>query len=137
MNSDPEIIRGKLAIIRERLRFLEDEEHDLSVLKDQQAVKHSLQETIEACLDIANHVISAEGFGRPDDYAAYFPCLARHDLLSKSLAEKLSGMAKFRNVLVHLYDDVDVDTVQTIVNEDLDDIRAFAEAIYAYLDASE
>ncbi len=32
MNSDPELIRGKLAIIRNRLRFLEDEEHDFSLM---------------------------------------------------------------------------------------------------------
>jgi len=33
MNSDPETIQGKLEIIRDRIRFLEQEEHDLSVLR--------------------------------------------------------------------------------------------------------
>ena len=135
MNSDPETIRGKLEIVRDRLQFLEDEEHDLSVQRDRQAVKHTLQEAIEASLDTANHIISAEGFGRPDDYADYFPRLARHDVISKSLADKLSEMARFRNVLVHLYDEVDPETVARILNNDLGDLRAFARAMYAYLDA--
>lgn len=137
MNSDPDTIQGKLEIVRDRLRFLEDEEHDLSVLRDRQAVKHTLQEAIEACLDIANHIISAEGLGRPDDYADYFPRLAQHDILPKSLARDLSEMAKFRNVLVHLYAEVDTDTVQDILNNDLGDVRAFAEALYEYIEAGE
>lgn len=134
MNSDPDTIRGKLEIVRDRLRFLAEKEHELSVQRDRQAVKHSLQESIEACLDVANHVISAEGLGRPDDYADYFPCLARHDLISPALADRLSEMARFRNVLVHLYDEVNVQTLQEVLDEDLDDIRAFATAIYAYVD---
>ncbi len=135
MNSDPEIIRGKLEIIRDRLQFLEEEEHDLSVQRDRQAVKHTLQEAIEACLDTANHIISAEGLGRADDYADYFPRLARHGILSDSLADDLSEMARFRNVFVHLYDEVDPDTVVSILSNDLGDLRAFARAMYAYLDA--
>lgn len=137
MNSDPDIIQGKLEIVRNRLRFLENEEHDLTVLRDRQAVKHTLQEAIEACLDVANHVISAEGLGRPDDYADYFPRLAQHDILPKALASSLSEMAKFRNVLVHLYAEVDMDTVQDILKNDLGDIRAFADAIYAYVESAE
>ncbi len=137
MKSDPETIQGKLELVRDRLRFLEHEDHDLSVLRDRQAVKHTLQEAIEACLDIANHIISAEGFGRPDDYADYFPRLARHGILPKSLADDLSEMAKFRNVLVHLYDDVSRETVQDTLNNDLGDLRAFAKEIYAYMDTAE
>jgi len=40
-------------------------------------------------------------------------------------------MARFRNVLVHLYDKIDPQAVQ----ENLDDIRAYARALYAHLDA--
>jgi uncharacterized protein YutE (UPF0331/DUF86 family) len=137
MKSNPETIRGKLEIVRDRLRFLEEREHDLSEQRDRLAVEHSLQESIEACLDVANHIISAEGLGRPEDYADYFPRLARHNVIPRPLADKLSEMAKFRNVLVHLYDEVDTDTVADVLENDLGDIRAFAEQIYAYLDAGE
>lgn len=137
MNSDPNIIQGKLEIIRNRLRFLENEEHDLTVLRHRQAVKHTLQQAIEACLDIANHIILAEGFGRPENYADYFPRLARHDILPTSLASELSEMAKFRNVLVHLYAEVDTDTVRDVLNNDLGDNSAFAEVIYAYIESPE
>jgi uncharacterized protein YutE (UPF0331/DUF86 family) len=34
--------------------------------KDMMAAKHALQEAIEACLYIANHIISTKGFRKPE-----------------------------------------------------------------------
>lgn len=42
-------VNGKLEVIQEGLRFLEEEEHDLSVYRDRQAVKYKPQESIETC----------------------------------------------------------------------------------------
>ena len=93
-----------------------------------------MQETIEACLDIANHVISTESLGAPTDYRAYFAKLRQADILNPALAGRLQDMAQFRNVLVRLYAEVNAQTVEDILNEDLDDIRAFVRQIYTYLD---
>jgi uncharacterized protein YutE (UPF0331/DUF86 family) len=98
MSPNPDTVNGKLEVIHKGLQFLEEDEHDLSVYRDRQAVKYTLQESIEACLDIANHIIASEGLGRPDDYAEYFPCLARHDIIPDDLAAKLADMARFRNI---------------------------------------
>ena len=38
-------------------------------------------------------------------------------------------MARFRNMLVHIYWDVDDERVYTILHENLDDLRAFVRAI--------
>jgi len=134
MSPNPDTVNGKLEVIQEGLRFLEEEEHDLSVYRDRQAVKYTLQESIEACLDIANHIIASDGLGRPEDYAGYFPCLARHDIIPDDLADKLADMARFRNVLVHLYDEVDLQAIQDILQNDLGDIRAFTKHVYVYMD---
>jgi len=136
MKSDPDVLKSKLAIIRDRLSFL-DQEHSLGRFETAQAVKHSLQEAIEACLDIANHIISAEGLGEPASYSAYFTKLRQAGILDSELAERLQDMARFRNVLVHLYADVDRQAVQDILDEGLGDIRSFAQAIYSYLDTAE
>ncbi|RLI74481.1 hypothetical protein DRP04_14610 [Archaeoglobales archaeon] len=37
-----------------------------------QAVKYSLLEIVEACIDIASHIISAKGFERAESYAECF-----------------------------------------------------------------
>jgi hypothetical protein len=43
MSPNPDTVNGKLEVIQESLRFLEEEEHDLSVYRDRQAVKYTLQ----------------------------------------------------------------------------------------------
>ncbi len=42
-------------------------------------------------------------------------------------------MARFRNMLVHVYWAVDYERVYAILQEDLDDLRAFVRAIGALL----
>ena len=66
-----------------------------------QASKHSLQEAIEACLDVSNHIIAAKGLERSESYSDMFLRLAEDDILNKQLADRLSDMARFRNLLVH------------------------------------
>lgn len=96
-------------------------------------MKHALQEVIEACLDIANHIIAAESLGTASSYAEYFEKLKRKGIIDGELAGKLQEMAKFRNVLVHLYDEVEPDEVREILTEDLVDVKAFIKAVYAYM----
>ncbi len=76
-----------------------------SFLKDKILIggaKYYLQVSIECCLDIANHIIAAQGFRAPKDYADSFKVLEEEDLLNDSLGTKLRQMAKFRNRLFHL-----------------------------------
>ncbi len=58
-----EIIHAKIDIIEENLKLLkeistEEFESFSKNYRDIQAAKHSLQEAIEACLDIGNHIIA-------------------------------------------------------------------------------
>ena len=43
------------------------------------------------------------------------------------------GMAKFRNLLVHVYWQVDYRRVHAVMQENLSDLRAFAAAVVALL----
>ena len=91
--------------------------------------KYYLQVSIECCLDIANHIISAEGFRAPKDYADSFKVLKERDVVDEDLAMKLRQMAKFRNRLVHLYGEIDDTYVYEFINKDLHDILDFKRAI--------
>lgn len=42
-------------------------------------------------------------------------------------------MAKFRNRLVHLYWDLDLETTYRILNENIDDLKKFREIVVDYL----
>ena len=129
-----EIIEGKIDVVQRNLEFLEeykniDENTFLNSYKDVQAVKYSLLEIIEACLDIASHIISARGFERAESYAEMFDILGRRGIISKELAEKLSDMARFRNILVHGYAKVDNARVLELVKTELSDVEEFVRQI--------
>ena len=91
--------------------------------------KYYLQVSIECCLDIANHIISAERFRAPRDYADTFKVLEEKDIIEKELSTKLRQMAKFRNRLVHLYGEIEDTYVYQFINEDLADIQDFKKVV--------
>ena len=93
--------------------------------------KYYLQVSIECCLDVANHIIAAEGFRAPKDYADSFRVLQERSVLDEDLAEKLCQMAKFRNRLVYLYGDIDDEYVYEFIEKDLQDILDFKKVIAA------
>jgi uncharacterized protein YutE (UPF0331/DUF86 family) len=92
-----------------------------------------LQVAIEACLDIANHIIAAERLRPPKDYADVFSVLQEADLIPAEFLPALQRMARFRNRLVHLYWDVDAETIYEILQARLDDFDRFKGHILAFL----
>lgn len=75
----------------------------------QYAVLHAMQNAIEGCIEIASHVVSADRLGAPKDYAGLFSLLEQNGVLSPGTAGAMRRMARFRNRIVHLYWDVDLD----------------------------
>lgn len=99
----------------------------------QYAVLHAMQNAIEGCIDIASHVVSADRLGAPKDYAGLFSLLEENRVLSSGAAEAMRRMARFRNRIVHLYWDVDLDLVYDYVTTRLEDFDGFLAEIEAYL----
>lgn len=93
------------------------------------SAKYHLIVAIESCIDIANHIISAERFRRPSDFADAFAVLYENGLIDKGLEERLQNMARFRNLLVHLYGKVDDKRVHEFLKTSLDDFDVFARQI--------
>jgi len=91
--------------------------------------KYYLQVSIECCLDIANHIIAAQGFRAPKDYADSFRVLQENGVLEERLGNKLRQMAKFRNRLVHLYGEIDDTYVYTFIGHDRKDILEFKKVV--------
>jgi uncharacterized protein YutE (UPF0331/DUF86 family) len=95
------------------------------------SAKYYLQVSIECCLDIANHIIAAEGLRAPKDYADSFKVLEEQRVFDEKLGLKLRQMAKFRNRLVHLYGEIDDKYVYEFVKKDLKDFSDFKSVIVA------
>jgi len=135
---DAAMIERKIDIIVENLRYLNrvrdtEKKVFLASFEKLQAAKHSLQEAIEACIDIANHVIAAERFARAETYAGMFERLAEENIISSGLKDKLANMAKFRNLLVHRYGDIDEQRVWEMIQHDLADVESYVQEIERYI----
>lgn len=82
------------------------------------ALKYQLVTAIEACVDVAQHLVASERWTVPDSNADAIRVLADHDVLDRELAASLARAVGFRNVLVHRYVDVDdhvvIDAVERV-----------------------
>ncbi|OQX51362.1 MAG: hypothetical protein B5M54_11020 [Candidatus Aminicenantes bacterium 4484_214] len=120
----------------EKIRKISKEEF----LKSQEKIdssKYNLIIIIEGAIDICNHIVARAGGRAPTDYGDCFAILGELEILSPELVEKLKKMAKFRNLLVHLYWKVDNQRVFNIIQKDINDIKLFLLAIKRFINQSE
>ena len=134
MNLNADLIRDRFHDIQqslERLERIRTLPHDL-FLADQDTLDvtcYRLLVAIEAALQICFH-ISARKLNRvPEEYAQCFVILGEAGILPQDLSRNLQQMARFRNMLVHVYWKVDYDRLYGILQEHLDDLRAFVRAV--------
>lgn len=89
----------------------------------------NLQRAIQAAINLALHVVAAEGYGNPDSIADAFTLLKRRGVIDSGLAHRLRRMVSFRNITIYEYQTVDPDIVEGIVEHRLGDLRAFGARI--------
>lgn len=104
--------------------------------KTQRVVERTLQMMIETCADIANHIISDAGMRVPTGYSDTFKVLFESNVIDKELFSTMEKMAKFRNIIVHQYEEVDAQIVIAILKKHIFDFERFKEAVLAYLRTS-
>ena len=76
------------------------------------------------------YYVSAKRLHRvPEEYAECFCLLSNDGLIPSSLGERLQQMARFRNLLVHVYWKIDYGQVYDIIRGNLGDLRSFASAM--------
>jgi uncharacterized protein YutE (UPF0331/DUF86 family) len=98
------------------------------------AVERWLRVAIEACIDVAFHVVASNEWTPPETARSAFATLGGHGLIDSGLASRLGSVAGMRNVLVHEYAEVALDRIARAVREDLDDLREFGGEIARLLE---
>jgi uncharacterized protein YutE (UPF0331/DUF86 family) len=130
--TDPELVAKKLAFIEtcvREMRTLARPERIADDLREERFVEHTLQLAIQAALDVGSHVVSDERLGEPETGRDVFRLLGKAGVVPGELVERLQQMAGFRNVVVHLYQDVDLGIVRDVVENHLGDLLDFVAAI--------
>lgn len=141
MNLERDVIEAKFDIIHRNLRFLRElqtltADQFVESYRDVQAAKYSLLEIMEACIDIANYLIALKGFRRAEEYSEMFQVLKEEGIITDKLAIKLGDMARFRNLLVHRYGEIDNKRVLEIIKHNLTDIQEYEKKITEFIQTS-
>ena len=75
MELDKKLIQLRIDVIERNIKEAREIVKGEISYRDELALKHSLLESIEACFDIANHIISAFDFRRHLSYSDAFEVL--------------------------------------------------------------
>lgn len=132
------LVKKLLNDLRERKRVLEQKKiKDFREFKSDvflhNAVQHMLEVMVEICVDIGNHMISDEGWETPSSNRDVFKILQEHGVISESLSNLSRKMVGFRNIVVHMYEKVDLEEVYAIYKKNLQDFERFAKEIEKFL----
>lgn len=133
-----EKISRKLRLMKKYVDFLKSKrEVSIEMLKENyelmSAIERNLELALESMLDIGEMIISEEEFEKPEDYKGVILTLGKEGILPKGFAKKLAPAAGLRNILVHMYAEVNVEKVHRFLQENLGDFDDFAKQIAEYL----
>ncbi len=90
-------------------------------------IERTLQVCIEAMIDVANRIICLEERAASSDSFGSLQQLQDLHILAE--AERYRNMIKFRNLIVHRYEQIDTDVLVTVLNKCLDDFDHFTQEI--------
>ncbi len=130
MTVDKVKVRQKLQFMRQRIRDLErfkgmELEEFKSDWMYSAAATRMLQVAIEALLDICAHITTREGWGLPKTYGEAVSIAVSNGLIPREMEDIFKDMARFRNRIVHIYDEVDDEEIWNIIRNNLQDFRPF------------
>ena len=126
-----ETLKSYVGILRGyRSRTLEEVKADPTL---RGAMERYLQVALECTLDVGEMVISFEGFRKPGTYREVIEVLGEKGILSGEFAKRFAPAAGLRNILVHMYAEVNVEKVHKFLQENLEDFDDFAKQIARYL----
>lgn len=132
-----EVVSQKVALIKDHLDRVKSQQ-DCSLeqfLKDrdrQDIVCFNLYHAIQACMDLASHIVSDEGWGLPSSYREMAEILVNKQIISDALGKNLKEMIGFRNRLAHEYAKIDFEEVYKIMQKHLPDIEKYIDAILSF-----
>ncbi len=95
------------------------------------SAQRALETSINICIDIGNHILSLNRNGAPETYSEIFSELSKLNIIDKDLEEKLVKMVKFRNLLGHLYMEINNEMIYEILQFNLKDFEEYKISIYS------
>ena len=96
-------------------------------------VSFNLMLAVQACADIASHLIADEGWPAAQSLGEGFQRLSDRGVISPESATSLSRAVGLRNVVAHGYSGIDATLVHTAATQGVTDLDKFARELAQWL----
>ncbi len=115
-----DIILNKACIIERCIRRVREEyaaDPDLSNFTHLDALTLNAERACQACTDMAMHLVAQGHLGIPQSSADAFTLLEKAGILTPELKQAMQSMTGFRNVAVHVYQELDTDILRWVAEK--------------------
>lgn len=134
MSLNADLIRERCTEIDESLKRLYQiaqckKEEFLSNQDLKDIACYRLLVAIEAALSLCYHICAKKLKKVPEEYAECFAFLGQAGIIPMDLSSNLQNMARFRNLLVHMYWKIDYEKVYKILHDDVHILSIFENQI--------
>ena len=131
---DTEKLKSRVLTIRENVAKIKQyagltDEEFWADERNLYTIKYLMLESIEAAASLCSHLVAHHGGQSPSSFPECFETLGRLEIVSDELSNKLVAMARFRNLLVHRYWEIDNQRVLNIARENIHDLFDFLSAV--------
>ena len=135
---DRNLLEKKLKKIEEFLRELRSvrveglEEFRKDVVT-RRFIERNIELAIEQMVDICKHLVSGLDLKEPETYSECFDILSAGGVVHPESAATFQTMARFRNILIHVYDGIDDAITYGIYTKRLGDFTLFVGQMREFL----
>lgn len=126
-----DVIRAKVSTIERCLSRIEEESKKdwKENYTNQDALLLNLERASQATIDCATHIIRKKKLGIPSVTREVFTLLEEAQVIEPALAESLRKMVGFRNLAVHDYANLNLNILQSILDNELDVFSDFCRVV--------
>ncbi len=83
--------------------FMPITEEKLKDFKEEYAVAFLVEQIVNECINLGNHIISERDFELPSSYKDIFKILAKEGVIQKEIVDDLVELVDIRNKIAHVY----------------------------------
>jgi uncharacterized protein YutE (UPF0331/DUF86 family) len=90
----------------------------------------------EQCIDLANHIIKKQKMGIPTSSSESFELLQAKSIIDQPLMKNLKNMIHFRNIVIHNYQQINLEIVKSVIKKELNNLVLFGDHIMKFINNS-
>ena len=91
-------------------------------LDKQEIIILNLIRAADILSDMANHIVREKKLGWPNDKAETYNLLERNGLITSAMTTNLIKANGMRNIMVHEYEDITLDSIKAVIEHHLDEM---------------